>query len=86
MTKYKLTISINKNVLDKARKHDINISSFLEIRLNEYIALLEGKARDDNYENIKSKVNNIIVRRGGDLNSRGDKSPRALQRFFNPIE
>ncbi len=42
MTKQKLTLSVNQNVVKKARKHDINISTFLEIRLNEYIALLEG--------------------------------------------
>ena len=42
MTKQKITLSVNQNVVKKARKHDINISNFLEIRLNEYIALLEG--------------------------------------------
>jgi hypothetical protein len=42
MTKQKLTLSVNKNVVQKAREHDINISTFLEIRLNEYISLLEG--------------------------------------------
>ena len=48
--KYNLTVTINKNVLEKARKHNINISSFLEIRLNEYIALLEGKVQKSNEE------------------------------------
>ena len=45
-----MTVTINKNVLEKARKHNINISSFLEIRLNEYIALLEGKVQKSNEE------------------------------------
>jgi len=52
LNKQKLTLSINKNVLNKARKYDLNISSFLEIRLNEYMSLIEGK------ELISSNLNN----------------------------
>ena len=36
--------SINVDILKKARKYDVNISSFLEVRLREYIALIEGKS------------------------------------------
>ncbi len=39
MVKQNLTLTVNKNLIKKARKHDMNISSFLEIRLREYIAL-----------------------------------------------
>ena len=50
MSKQKLTLSVNKNVVKKAREHDINISTFLEIRLNEYISLLEGNALNNKEE------------------------------------
>ena len=50
MSKQKLTLSVNKNVIQKARKHDINISTFLEIRLNEYISLLEGNTINNKEE------------------------------------
>ena len=44
MEKVRTNVSISKDVLEKARKHNIIISSFLEIKLVEYLALLEGKA------------------------------------------
>ena len=50
MSKQKLTLSVNKNVVKKAREHNINISTFLEIRLNEYISLLEGNAVNNKEE------------------------------------
>ncbi len=51
MAKQKLTLSINEKTLKKAREKDINISSFLEVRLWEYIALIEG-----NLQNIQKGV------------------------------
>ena len=42
MAKRKLTLSINENLLEQARKNRINISSFLEVRLQEYLALING--------------------------------------------
>ena len=42
MKKVRTNVSISKNVLERARKHNIIISSFLEIKLVEYLALLEG--------------------------------------------
>ena len=42
MSKRKLTLSINENLLEQARKNSINISSFLEVRLQEYLALING--------------------------------------------
>ena len=44
MSKKKFTLTIGEEVLKKAIKHDINISSFLEIRLIEFITLIEGKS------------------------------------------
>ena len=43
MTKYKLTLSLNKDVVKRAREHGINISAFLEIKLEEHLALIHGK-------------------------------------------
>jgi hypothetical protein len=45
-----LTLAINQDLLKKARKRDINFSSFLEIRLREYIALA-----DDIIKGVKGK-------------------------------
>ncbi len=42
MPKTRTTITISKDLLKKAREKEINISSFLEIRLREYIALIES--------------------------------------------
>ena len=43
MPKKKLTLSVNEDVLKKARKYEINISSFLDIELRRYLALVEEK-------------------------------------------
>ena len=50
MSKQKLTLSINEKLLAEARENEINISSFLEIRLNEYFALLDGKSQNNQEE------------------------------------
>ena len=47
MSKRKLTLAIDEDLLKKVKDCDINISSFLEIRLREYIALVEGIAIND---------------------------------------
>ena len=39
--KTRTTITINKTLLEKAKKYDISISSFLDIKLREYLSLLE---------------------------------------------
>ena len=41
MPKIRTTITISPDLLEKARKHDISISSFLDIELRKYIALIE---------------------------------------------
>ena len=42
MNKVRTTITINKDLLDKAKSHNISISSFLDIELRRYIAFIEG--------------------------------------------
>jgi post-segregation antitoxin (ccd killing protein) len=37
MPKQKLTLSIDKDIITKAKNKGINLSSFLEIRLNDYL-------------------------------------------------
>ena len=41
MTKKRLNLTINEDLVNKAREYGINLSSFLEIKLREYIAMLE---------------------------------------------
>lgn len=40
--KARTNVSINKELLEKARKYDLNVSSFLDLKLREYFALIEG--------------------------------------------
>jgi post-segregation antitoxin (ccd killing protein) len=37
MVKQKLTLSIDKYIITQAKEKGINLSSFLEIRLNDYL-------------------------------------------------
>ena len=48
MSKIRTNVSINRKVWEKAREHEINVSNFLEIKLREYIALIEGSLKDEN--------------------------------------
>ncbi len=48
MVKQKLTLSIDKEIISQARKAEINLSSFLEIRLVDYINYKECSRRDSN--------------------------------------
>ncbi len=50
MVKQNLTLTVNKDLIKKARNQGMNISSFLEIRLNEYFALLEGNSQNNQKE------------------------------------
>ena len=47
MTKQKLTLAIDQDLLKKVKDRDINISSFLEIRLREYMALADDIIKGD---------------------------------------
>ncbi len=42
MKKIRTSITISQDLLEKARKHNISISSFLDIELRRYIALIEA--------------------------------------------
>ena len=42
MTKTRTTITISKDLLKKAREMEINISSFVDIELRRYIALISS--------------------------------------------
>ena len=53
-------LSISEDLIRNVRELNINISAFLEIRLREYLALIE---RDESYitsyyDNQKSRINN----------------------------
>ncbi len=41
MPKVRTSITIDKDLLAKAKKHHISISSFLDVELRRYIAILE---------------------------------------------
>ena len=43
MPKTRTTITISKDLLKKAREKEINISSFVDIELRRYLALIEGR-------------------------------------------
>ena len=59
MSRQKLTLRLNENVIKKAKEMEINISGFLEIRLQEYYALLEGKPNNlDSYSRLKKRYRN----------------------------
>ena len=44
MIKKTLNLSVNGELIVKARKYGINLSAFLEIKLEEYLALIHGKS------------------------------------------
>ncbi|MCK5030498.1 MAG: type II toxin-antitoxin system CcdA family antitoxin [Thermoplasmatales archaeon] len=48
MPKHKLTLSIDKEIITQAKKQNINLSSFLEIRLVDYLNYKECSRRDSN--------------------------------------
>ena len=47
MPKHKLTLSIDKEIITQAKKQQINLSSFLEIRLIDYLSDKEKCSRRD---------------------------------------
>jgi hypothetical protein len=44
--KKRTTITIHNDLLEKAKKHNVCISSFLDIELRKYLALIEGKHKN----------------------------------------
>ena len=45
--KIKLTLTVNKNVLDRAKELIPNLSAFVEMKLREYIVLFETGLEKD---------------------------------------
>ena len=45
--KKRLNLSINDELINKARDKGINLSAFLEIKLQEHLALLEGNLDEE---------------------------------------
>ena len=47
MTKIRTTITIDKELLEKARKQNISISGFIDIKLREYLALINQVSKEN---------------------------------------
>ena len=45
MSRRKLTLRLNADVVEEAKNLDINLSNFLEIKLVEYIGIFNGTSR-----------------------------------------
>ena len=61
MKKKPLNLSIDKDLIKRARKKGINLSAFLEIKLQEHLAFIEGKSINHNHysqQNNKSEIRN----------------------------
>lgn len=43
MSKIRTTITIDKELLQRAKKNHVPISSFLDVELRRYLAIIEGK-------------------------------------------
>ena len=48
MVKKKLTLSIDEDILNNAKASGVNLSSFLEIRLTDYLLAKKCSRRDSN--------------------------------------
>jgi predicted DNA-binding ribbon-helix-helix protein len=55
MVKQKLTLSIDNEILTQAKSSGINLSSFLEIRLTDYLMAKKCSRRDSN-QNLPVKT------------------------------
>lgn len=43
MKKRPLNLLVSEELIERARKHGINLSAFLELKLEEHLALIHGK-------------------------------------------
>ena len=57
MKKKPLNLLINEDLVKKAREHDINLSSFLELRLREYLALIDRVSKENKSECSRRDLN-----------------------------
>lgn len=48
MDKVRVNILLDRDVRQKCREYGINISSFTEIKLREYVAIIKNEKNNDN--------------------------------------
>ena len=61
MKKKYLDLLISEELVKRAGNHGMNLSAFLEIKLQEHLALIEGKSINHNHysqQNNKSEIKN----------------------------
>ena len=58
MAKQKLTLSIDKEIINHAKSQKINLSSFLEIRLIDFLSDKEECSRRDSLLVVQCSYNN----------------------------
>ena len=58
MAKQKLILSVEKDIISQAKRQQINLSSFLEIRLIDYLSDKEKCSRRDLSTNLLVKNSN----------------------------
>jgi len=61
MPKQKLTLSIDKEIITQAKRQQINLSSFLEIRLIDYLSDKENCSRREGDCNLLVKNKRDVV-------------------------
>jgi predicted DNA-binding ribbon-helix-helix protein len=61
MVKQKLTLSIDKEIITQAKEQNINLSSFLEIRLVDYLNYKEKCSRREGNCNLPVKNKDFLM-------------------------
>ena len=61
MPKQKLTLSIDKDIITQAKKQKINLSSFLEIRLIDYLGEKKVCSRREGNCNLLVKIVELFL-------------------------
>ena len=61
MTNTRITITISKDLLKKARDKEVNISSFVDIELRRFLALIEGKTINDSSHSGREKTSSKSI-------------------------
>ena len=70
MNKIRTTITIDKELLQRAKNNHVAISSFLDVELRKYLAIIENKNITINsYKNKENNENNV-----GTAQSKNSKS------------
>jgi len=61
MPKQKLTLSIDKEIISQAKNQNINLSSFLEIRLIDFLSDKEKCSRREGNTNLPVKYTDFLI-------------------------